>query len=73
MSLAVRASSVKNSDDMKRSTDIRFKLLELPSTKVFTVDPNETGMIDSPLIWHIKAIKNRFLEHNFSCFFNFRC
>lgn len=41
--LAVRATAVKNSDDMKRTSDIRFMLLELPNTKIFNIEPDEPG------------------------------
>lgn len=41
--LALRATAVKNSDDLKRTADIRCMLLKLPSTKVFNVEFSDTG------------------------------
>lgn len=43
-SLAVRATSVKNSDDMKTIAEIRISLLQLPNTKTFTAKPSDSGM-----------------------------
>lgn len=37
-SFAVRATSVKNNNDMDKISDIRFTLLKLPNTNVFTAD-----------------------------------
>lgn len=43
--LAVRATSVKNSNDMHRVSDIRFMVLRLPNTQMFSAenDINDYG------------------------------
>lgn len=43
-SLAIRASAVKNNDDMKKTSEIRFALLKLPTTKTLTTEPSDSGM-----------------------------
>lgn len=43
--LAVRASSVKNSDDLKKTSEIKYKILDLPSTKVFNDELSDSGTI----------------------------
>lgn len=48
-SLAVRATAVKNSDDLKKSTEVRFVLVKLPSTKIFSVDASDSGMTNCVL------------------------
>lgn len=41
---AERTTSVKNSNEWKKSKEIRFTLLNLPSTNVFTNDPSDSGV-----------------------------
>lgn len=43
--LAVRATAVKNNTDTEKISDIRFMLLKLPKTNVFTAD--DSGLSDS--------------------------
>lgn len=42
-SLAVRATSVKNNNEADKTSDIRFMLLKLPDTNVFTADNAVAG------------------------------
>lgn len=44
-SLASRASSVKNSDDSKKSSEIKYTVLNLPATNVFAVEPKDFGIV----------------------------
>lgn len=32
-------------DDLKKSSEIRFLLVQLPTTRVFTVEPDDSGML----------------------------
>ncbi|XP_055295122.1 thyroid adenoma-associated protein homolog [Sitodiplosis mosellana] len=41
-SLAIRASSVKNSDDSKKSSEIKYTVLNLPATNVFAAEPSDS-------------------------------
>lgn len=37
-SLAVRVSSIKNGENLKKNSEIRVSLLELPPTQTFRID-----------------------------------
>lgn len=41
--LGVLTTSVKNNNDADKTSDIRFMLLKLPNTNVFTADNAATG------------------------------
>lgn len=43
ISLAVRAISVKNNNDSDKTSEIRFMVLKLPDTNVFTGDNDAIG------------------------------
>lgn len=51
-SSAVRATALKNSDNLMKSSEVRFVLVKLPSTKIFNVVPNDSGMSNLCAIWN---------------------
>lgn len=44
-SLAVRASTVKNSDVLKKSHELKFITLKLPLTEAFADESDDSGIV----------------------------